>query len=33
LGHLLRFDVNDVNVWVVGSRMAPFDPSDPQGRG
>lgn len=31
-GHLLRFDVEDVNAWVAGSRIAALDPSDSQGR-
>ena len=31
-GHLLRFDVDDVNAWVAGSRIAAVDPSDSQGR-
>jgi excisionase family DNA binding protein len=31
-GHLVRFDVDDVNAWVAGSRIAAVDPSDPQGR-
>lgn len=31
-GHLLRFDVDDVNAWVAGSRIAALDPPDSQGR-
>lgn len=31
-GHLLRFDVDDVNAWVASSRIAALDPSDSQGR-
>jgi excisionase family DNA binding protein len=31
-GHLVRFDVDEVNAWVAGSRIAAVDPSDSQGR-
>ncbi|MCB9382779.1 MAG: helix-turn-helix domain-containing protein [Acidimicrobiaceae bacterium] len=31
-GHLVRFDVDDVNAWVAGSRIAVVDLSDSQGR-
>lgn len=31
-GHLVRFDVEEVNAWVAGSRIAAVDPSDSQGR-
>jgi excisionase family DNA binding protein len=31
-GHLLRFDLDEVNAWVAGSRIAAVDPSDSQGR-
>lgn len=31
-GHLLRFDVDEVNAWVAGLRIAAVDPSDSQGR-
>lgn len=31
-GHLLRFDVDEVNAWVAGARIAAVDPSDSQGR-
>lgn len=30
-GHLVRFDVDDVNAWVAGSRIAAVDFSDSQG--
>jgi excisionase family DNA binding protein len=31
-GHLLRFDVDDVNAWVAGSRIAAVEPPDSRGR-
>jgi excisionase family DNA binding protein len=31
-GHLVRFDVEDVNSWVAGSRIAAVETSDSHGR-
>lgn len=31
-GHLVRFDVDDVNAWVAESRVAAVDPAPPGGR-
>lgn len=31
-GHLVRFDVDEVNAWVAESRVAAVDPATPGGR-